>query len=136
MTSNDQLVVVCRLPGSWEVFWYSREGAPLYQVEISNANLPAKPVRGTTAGARRTCFPTCRRRSFTWSFPPTGTPGTPAAAASAAMDAVTTRAYKLDLRTQQYDSRGRRVPGESPAPDQDGPEDDRDPLTAERPPRA
>src|SRR5208337_5237108 len=49
VTSNDQLVVVCRLPGSWEVFWYSQEGAPLYQVEIANSNLPSKPERGTTA---------------------------------------------------------------------------------------
>lgn len=41
VTDRDHLVVVCRVPDSWLVFWYSREGALLYQVEIDGAHLPA-----------------------------------------------------------------------------------------------
>ncbi len=102
VTSNDQLVVVCRLLHSWEVFWYSRDGAPLYQVEIPTNNLPARPEPGITQ-ALVTVLPDLQSpllyviiSSYTEAV------DTHAAAPSASSDAVTTRAYKLDLRTQQY----------------------------------
>lgn len=40
VTAKDQLVVVSRLPDSWQVFWYSRDGTLLYQVQIDSDHLP------------------------------------------------------------------------------------------------
>ena len=48
VTAKDQLVVVCRLPQQWEVFWFSREGVPLYQVQVDNNHLPTRPEKGIT----------------------------------------------------------------------------------------
>ena len=101
VTSNDQLVVVCRLPGSWEVFWYSREGAPLYQVEVSNLNLPSQPQRGTKA-VLVSVLPDLQSPLVYLVISSYKEAEDARSTATAAMDAVTTRAYKLDLRTQQY----------------------------------
>ena len=100
VTSADQLVVVCRLPRSWEVFWYSRDGTPLYQVEISSDNLPARPEKGITpvlvnilpdlqAPVLYLVINSYREAEDTRS-------------GTAPSDAVTSRAYRLDLRSQQY----------------------------------
>ena len=93
-------MVVCRLPGSWEVFWYSRDGVPLYQVEIANANLPSKPEPGTTA-VLTNVLPDLQAPLLYLvisSYNERGMRRHP----RQPQDAVTTRAYKLDLRTQQY----------------------------------
>ena len=113
VTSNDQLVVVCRLPGSWEVFWYSREGAPLYQVEISNSNLPFRPERGTTA-VLVSVLPDLQVPLLYLIISSYKDEGDTRSAASVAMDAVTTRAYKLDLRTQQYNPTAVEFPANPP----------------------
>ena len=43
MTNRDQLVVVSRLPDySWLAFWYSKDGALLYQISIDPRNLPTE----------------------------------------------------------------------------------------------
>ncbi|HTO23266.1 MAG TPA: hypothetical protein VMQ10_12380, partial [Spirochaetia bacterium] len=100
VTSANQLVVVCRLPKSWEVFWYSQEGTPLYQVEISSDNLPARPEKGITpvlvnilpdlqAPVLYLVINSYREAEDTRS-------------GTAPSDAVTSRAYRLDLRSQQY----------------------------------
>lgn len=101
VTANDQLVVVCRLPGSWEVFWYSRDGAPLYQVEISNGNLPAKPQRGVTQ-ALVSVLPDLQSPLLYLVISSYKDAGDARSATPASNDAVSTRAYKLDLRTQAY----------------------------------
>ena len=101
VTSNDQLVVVCRLPGSWQVFWYSRDGAPLYQVEVSNGNLPAKPQRGITP-ALLSMFPDLQSPLLYLVISSYKDAVDARSATPADNDVVTTRAYKLDLRTQQY----------------------------------
>jgi hypothetical protein len=101
VTSNDQLVVICRLPGSWEVFWYSREGAPLYQVEISGSSLPAKPERGTTQ-VLVSVLPDLQAPLLYLVVSSYKDAGDARAVPAASNDSVTTRAYKLDLRTQQY----------------------------------
>jgi len=113
VTSNDQLVVVCRLPGSWEVFWYSREGAPLYQVEISNSNLPSRPERGTTP-VLVSVLPDLQVPLLYLIISSYKDAGDARSPASAATDAVTTRAYKLDLRTQQYNSTSVEFPANPP----------------------
>jgi hypothetical protein len=101
VTSNDQLVVVCRLPGSWEVFWFSRDGAPLYQVEITNGSLPAKPERGVTQ-VLVSVLPDLQSPLLYLVISSYKDAVDARTAAAASNDTVTTRAYKLDLRTQQY----------------------------------
>jgi hypothetical protein len=101
VTSNDQLVVVCRLPGSWEVFWYSRDGVPLYQVEITNGSLPAKPERGVTQ-VLVSVLPDLQSPMLYLVISSYKDAVDARSAAAASNDAVTSRAYKLDLRTQQY----------------------------------
>jgi hypothetical protein len=40
VTDLDDLVVICRTPGYWHVYWYSPEGFLLYQVDIDQEHLP------------------------------------------------------------------------------------------------
>lgn len=40
VTERDAVVVVSRTADAWLVFWFSQEGEPLYNVEISRARLP------------------------------------------------------------------------------------------------
>jgi hypothetical protein len=40
VTGRDNLVVACRLPEVYEVFWYSKEGSLLYRAEIDPKKLP------------------------------------------------------------------------------------------------
>ena len=101
VTANDQLVVVCRLPRSWEVFWYSRDGAPLYQVEISNSNLPTRPERGVTQ-VLVSVLPDLQSPLLYLIISSYQDAVDARSAAPASNDAVTTQAYGLDLRTQQY----------------------------------
>ncbi len=42
-------MVVCRLAAAWQVFWFSREGVLLRQVEIDRAHLPPIDESGLTA---------------------------------------------------------------------------------------
>ncbi|HET6450975.1 MAG TPA: hypothetical protein VFI08_06670 [Spirochaetia bacterium] len=101
VTARDQLVVVCRLPKSWEIFWFSSDGVPLYQVEVSSSNLPSKPVAGVTpvlvnvlpdpvAPLLYLVINSYREAAETRSAGPPPS------------DAVSSRVYRLDLRTQQY----------------------------------
>jgi len=101
VTANEQLVVVCRLPRSWEVFWYSRDGAPLYQVEISNSNLPTRPERGVTQ-VLVSVLPDLQSPLLYLIISSYQDAVDARSAAPASNDAVTTQAYELDLRTQQY----------------------------------
>jgi len=40
ITDLDELVVICRTPRYWHVYWYSAEGFLLYQVDIDQEHLP------------------------------------------------------------------------------------------------
>ncbi|MBN2552255.1 MAG: hypothetical protein JXB06_05775 [Spirochaetales bacterium] len=40
ITDLDNLVVICRTPQYWHVYWYSPEGVLLYQVDIDQEHLP------------------------------------------------------------------------------------------------
>ena len=40
ITDLDDLVVICRTPRYWHVYWYSPEGMLLYQVDIDQEHLP------------------------------------------------------------------------------------------------
>jgi hypothetical protein len=102
VAAADQLVVVCRLPEAWEVFWYSREGVLLHQVEIDENNLPVQPTKGVTpvlvniVPDQQSPLLYMIVYSYRVSTDPSA-PETPG------QDTVVGRAYKLDLRTGQYD---------------------------------
>ena len=101
VAAGDQLVVVCRLPETWEVFWYSREGVLLHQVELDNNNLPVQPAKGVTP-VLVNILPDLQNPLLylvIYSYKVSTDPG---AAETAAQDSVVGRAYKLDLRTGQY----------------------------------
>jgi hypothetical protein len=113
VTSNDQLVVVCRLPGSWEVFWYSREGAPLYQVEISNGSLPVRPQRGITQ-VLVNLIPDLQSPLLYLVISSYNDSADARSPTQGSDDSVSTRAYKLDLRTQTYSSGSVEFPTNPP----------------------
>jgi len=101
VTASDQLVVVCRLPTRWQVFWYSRDGAPLYRVDIGNANLPVKPKAGQTP-VLIDIVPDLQSPLLYLIIDSYTDVAGPASGSSAPADAVVAGAYKLDLRTQSY----------------------------------
>jgi hypothetical protein len=43
---QDELVVICRLPQGWNVYWFDAEGTLLYLIQLRNDALPAPPGRG------------------------------------------------------------------------------------------
>jgi hypothetical protein len=100
VTSADQLVVVCRLPTGWEVFWYSPDGTPMYQVEISSSNLPARPEKGITP-VLVNVLPDLQQ-PLLYLLINSYREAEDARSGSVPSDAVTSRAYRLDLRTRQY----------------------------------
>jgi hypothetical protein len=100
VTSADQLVVVCRLPKAWEVFWYAPDGTPMYQVEISSSNLPAKPEKGVTP-VLVNILPDLQA-PLLYLLVNSYREAEDTRSGAAPSDAVTSRAYKLDLRSQQY----------------------------------
>jgi len=40
-STRDELAVICRLPDSWNIFWYSASGTLLYLVKIDAGSIPA-----------------------------------------------------------------------------------------------
>jgi len=95
VTDGDQLVVVCRLAKAWQVFWFSREGVLLHQVEIDEAHLPPVEESGLTASLVNIVpdqhDPVLYLQLYYY-------PG----AAEKAATGVTARVHPLDLRTRQY----------------------------------
>jgi hypothetical protein len=97
VTDGDQLVVVCRLAAAWQVFWFSREGVLLHQVEIDRAHLPPIDESGLTASLVNIVpdldAPVLYLLLYYYS-----------SAADKASTSVTARVHPLDLRTRQYSS--------------------------------
>jgi len=42
-TVNDELAVICRLSGGWNIYWFNSSGMLLYLVKISSSVIPAFP---------------------------------------------------------------------------------------------
>jgi hypothetical protein len=42
---NDDLVVVCRLPTGWNIYWFNSDGISLYLIKIGNNEIPIPPDR-------------------------------------------------------------------------------------------
>lgn len=95
VTDDDQLVVVCRLPAAWRVYWFSREGALLHEVEIDQAHQPPNEDSGLTPSLVA-IVPDMRSAVLyllLYYYPRTGEG---AGAGTAA------KVFPLDLRTRQY----------------------------------
>jgi hypothetical protein len=102
VTARDQLVVVCRLAASWQVFWYSRDGNLLYQVEVDGAHLP-QPPKGTIPSLTG-ILPDMQNPLlylviyyFKESIDET-------TRTQSGMESVASRAYRLNLKTRAYES--------------------------------
>ena len=119
VAAGDQLVVVCRLPEKWEVFWYSRDGVLMHQVELDNNNLPVQPAKGVTP-VLVNIMPDLQSPLLylvIYSYRVSTDPG---AAETPAQDSVVGRAYKLDLRTGQYGSSFVEFPQNLPRKERSG----------------
>ena len=119
VAAGDQLVVVCRLPEAWEVFWYTREGVLLHQVELDNNNLPMQPAKGVTP-VLVNILPDLQSPLLylvIYSYKVSTDTG---AAETPAQDSVVGRAYKLDLRTGQYASSFVEFPQNLPRKERSG----------------
>jgi hypothetical protein len=95
VTDGDQLVVVCRLAAEWQVFWFSREGVLLHEVEIDRAHLPPIDESGLTASLV-SIVPDLDAPVLyllLYYYPN---------AADKASKGVMARIHPLDLRTRQY----------------------------------
>ncbi len=103
VTAKDQLVVVTRLPQSWEVFWYSREGTLLYQVEIDAAHLPVAAQKGVTPSLVN-IIPDMQGPFLYLMVYLYHEPADDASRGSFPDSSVVSRVYRLNLRNQQYDS--------------------------------
>jgi hypothetical protein len=102
MTGRDQLVVVCRLPDySWQVFWYSKDGTLLYQVEIDPANLPTeKGVIPSLTGV----FADMKDPMLYLMIQYYRETIDEATHAQSSMENYASRVYKLSLKTGAYES--------------------------------
>jgi hypothetical protein len=103
VTARDALVVVCRVPDAWQVFWYSREGGLLYQTEIDNAHLPPPQEKGLIQSLV-TVTPDMQDpvlHLLIHSYRQTVDEST---RTQSSVEVVSSRVWKLDLRTQSYAS--------------------------------
>ena len=42
-SERDEIIVICRLPDRWDVFWFNSSGMLLYLVKITSATIPVHP---------------------------------------------------------------------------------------------
>jgi hypothetical protein len=103
VTAKDQLVVTCRLPDySWEVYWYDKDGTPLYQVQIGLGNLPVKDQKGVTTSLVDLVPDPENPLLYAVVYSSKSEPAARPQGSSASQDTIVVRAYKLDLRTRKY----------------------------------
>ncbi len=102
ITNRDQLVVVSRLPDySWMAFWYSKEGALLYQIEIDPKNLPTeKGVIPSLTGV----IPDMKEPVLYLMIQYFREAIDPATHAQSSMENYASRVYTLDLSSGAYKS--------------------------------
>ena len=95
VTDDDQLVVVCRMAAAWQVFWFSREGALLLQVQVDQAHLP--PIDDPDLAASLVSIVPDMDATvlylLLYYYPRT---------TDKAGTGVTAKVFPLDLRTRQY----------------------------------
>jgi hypothetical protein len=104
VTAKDELVVVTRLPQSWEIFWFSREAKLLYRIEIDSAHLPAAAQKGITPSLVNIIPDMQNPFLYLMVYlyrEPTEDGTRPV---SSQENAVISRVYRLNLRSRTYDS--------------------------------
>jgi hypothetical protein len=103
VTTRDALVVVCRVPDAWQVFWYSREGSLVYRTEIDTAHLPPAQEKGLIQSLV-TVIPDMQDpvlHLLIHSYRQTIDQST---RTQSSVEIVSSRVWNLDLRSQTYAS--------------------------------
>jgi hypothetical protein len=103
VTARDALVVVCRTPDAWQVFWYSRDGGLLFRTEIDRDHLPPPQEKGIIQSLV-TVTPDMQEpvlHLLIHSYRQTVDEST---RTQSSVEVVSSRVWKLDLRTQAYGS--------------------------------
>lgn len=103
MTARDALVVVCRTPDAWQVFWYSRDGGLMFRTEIDGDHLPPPQEKGIIQSLV-TVTPDMQEpvlHLLIHSYRQTVDEST---RTQSSVEVVSSRVWKLDLRTQSYGS--------------------------------
>ena len=104
VTAKDQLVVICRLPDySWQVYWYDKDGSPLYQVQIGLDNLPVKDQKGTINSLVDLMPDQDEPLLYAVIYASKSAAPTRSGTSDSSQGVIAVRAYKLDLRTHKYD---------------------------------
>ena len=121
VTAKDQLVVICRLPDySWEIYWYDRDGTPLYQVQIGADNLPIVAPKGSVISLVDILPDPQDPLLYAIIYSSKSADTTRTSGANALLDTVTARAYKLDLRTRKYSPAYVEFPQNAPRKEKTG----------------
>ncbi len=112
VTGRDELVVVCRLPdSSWEVYWFSRDGVLLYKAALDSEHLPVLATQRTNP-VLVGVFPDAQKPLLYLAINTYATSG--ASLATDAPNEVSSRAYRLDLRTRRYEPNAVEFPPNPP----------------------
>ena len=40
---QDEIAIICRMPGGWNIYWYSMHGEQLFLIQLKNSAIPAPP---------------------------------------------------------------------------------------------
>lgn len=102
VTSKDQLVVVCRLPDAWQVFWYAREGELLYRTEVDGAHLPVATQEDVTSSLV-SILPDLQNPLLYLVLHSYRKTDDAATQALSTMEVAFSRVYRLNLRTGAYE---------------------------------
>ena len=101
VTNRDDLVVVSRLPASWETFWYSSDGKLLYRREVDQAHLPVQ-ASGTLVPTIVNILPDLQSPVLYLCI--NLYRADPDSVSSSGQDTVLARAYRLNMATGRYES--------------------------------
>ncbi|UCF97683.1 MAG: hypothetical protein JSV89_21320 [Spirochaetaceae bacterium] len=98
ITDLDELVVICRTPQFWHVYWYSADGVLLYQVDIDQDHLPLYEAGSEPVSTLGRIVPD-RTKTFLYLLIYTYLGPT----ADGQQDSYNTRIHTLSLQTGRYE---------------------------------
>jgi hypothetical protein len=103
VTERDELVVICRAPQFWQVFWYSKEGSLRYQVTVDQDHLPLPDGGGGAIASVGRLVPDLTSDTLNvLVYYYTGAADDPNANPEESLS-YSARIYKLDLGSGRYD---------------------------------
>ncbi len=103
ITDNDELVVICRTPRRWHVFWYSQRGVLLYQVEIDQDHLPVYGDENEAVCSLGRIVPDRNHRAVYLLVYFSVSADEDSTKAASAVHSYVTRIYSLSLESGSYD---------------------------------